>query len=835
MRIARSAAIVTFLVVLLTWLSVRALNPNAELFDHALMEIDRFAMIENALYRDVFTARTGTLRNYDPLVREISALYDSLDRLRMTAAIDAETTTAVDRLVASTGRQEELVEQFKSDNALLHNSLSFFGRFTTRLGASDPDPAVSAASAAMLHLTLDTSPAAATEVQDRLNELAARAGPADDGDSLRALLAHGRLLHDLLPTVDNTLKAMQAVPRQQGQDALRAMILKRQLMTRTTARHFRRMLYAVSLLLVGFLVHLGLRLRARATALQRRAAFEHVIAGISMRFINVQPQQLGAEIDRALANMATWIGSDRAYFVLSGAAPRVHVWCKPGSAFPQGWPERAPALAARLGPAAGGIIQVPSVASMPAGENKEACIALGLGGWVCVTNVDNDGASVALGFDTIGRRFRISEAGEFGLLRTALDTIVFAIERSAMERERARLETRLQQARRMEMVGTFTSGIAHNFNNILGGILGHSEVIEEHLGRDAQPLRNLDAIRRAAERARDLVDQILTFGRRRDARRGTLSVQNLFAEAASVLNVSLSPGIELAIYEPSARAVVSGELTQLQQVIINLCNNAAQATGEAGRIEVDAEVHEVMTLRCLSHGELQPGRYVSIAVTDNGRGMDGATLARIFEPFFTTRAAGNGLGLATVREIVREHGGVMNVASTPGVGSRFEIWLPCLPTPKPVPSAEARSLGSGETVLMFADDRAQLLRDEEMLAALGYEPVGFTGKELALAACRTEPERFDLLVVGHQGSPMASLELAAALHAAAPHLPVVLATKSTEEIGADTLMNAGIADVVHWPIVAAEIAAALDRCLAPRKLGTKPPSDTSQAIYSLAD
>jgi CheY-like chemotaxis protein len=311
-------------------------------------------------------------------------------------------------------------------------------------------------------------------------------------------------------------------------------------------------------------------------------------------------------------------------------------------------------------------------------------------------------------------------------------------------------------------------------------------------------------------------------------------MQSLFAEAASLLNVSLSPGIELAIHEPPAGAVVSGELTQLQQVILNLCNNAAQAMQASGRIEVEAEVHEVVAARCLSHGELQPGRYASIAVTDSGRGMDGPTLARIFEPFFTTRAAGNGLGLATVREIVREHGGIMNVASTPGVGSRFEVWLPCLATPKPVPAVEARSLGSGETVLMYADDRAQLLRDEEMLAALGYEPVGFTSKELALAACRAEPARFDLLVVGHQGSPIASLELAAALHAAAPHLPIVLATKSTEEIGADTLMNAGIADVVHWPIVAAEIAAALDRCLAPRKLGTEPPSDASQAIYSLA-
>jgi len=163
--------------------------------------------------------------------------------------------------------------------------------------------AISSAAAAMLHLTLDTSSAAAGEVRDRLDALA-RQAPASDNDSVAPLLAHGRLLHDLLPAVDDTLKAMRAVPRKPEQDALRSMILVRQLASRTSARQFRRVLYGTSLLLVGFLVYLGLRLRSRAKTLQRRAAFEHVIAGISMRFINAQPQNVDAEIERALDDMA---------------------------------------------------------------------------------------------------------------------------------------------------------------------------------------------------------------------------------------------------------------------------------------------------------------------------------------------------------------------------------------------------------------------------------------------------------------------------------------------------------------------------------------------------
>ena len=169
-------------------------------------------------------------------------------------------------------------------------------------------------------------------------------------------------------------------------------------------------------------------------------------------------------------------------------------------------------------------------------------------------------------------------------------------------------------------------------------------------------------------------------------------------------------------------AVISGQPGQLQQVIINLCNNAAQAMDQAGRVEIETDVHQITGLRSLSHGDiLRPGRYVRVAVSDAGRGIDEITLEHIFEPFFTTRLDGNGLGLATVREIVREHGGAMNVWSAPGVGSRFEVWLPCIAAAALAPRGEAPTLwlGRGETVLVIDDASERLLGDEEMLAALG--------------------------------------------------------------------------------------------------------------------
>jgi len=369
MRALPAAVTASLAVLLLTWLSLRAINPEAEAFDVAIMELDHFAMIENALYRDVFSARSGMLRNYDPLVREIEGLRDSRDRLRQVAAIDPETAEAVDRLSGSVDRQEGLVEKFKSDNALMHNSLAFFGRFSVGSKAPELEPAISAAAAAMLNLTLDTSQDAARQVQDRLDELNKQATP-NHSEDIAPLLAHGRLLHDLLPAVDQALAAMRAVPRKPEQDNLRALLQARQAASRTSARQYRELLYGVSLLLVGFLVYLGLQLKARARTLRRRAAFEHTIASISMRFINAQPPTIGAEIERALADMARCIGTDRAYFVMSGAEPRLHGWSKPGCDFPPDWPENVLSVVVRSPRTADGIIYTSNVQRMPRDETK---------------------------------------------------------------------------------------------------------------------------------------------------------------------------------------------------------------------------------------------------------------------------------------------------------------------------------------------------------------------------------------------------------------------------------------------------------------------------------
>jgi signal transduction histidine kinase len=818
MKATPIVVLVSFLLLLLTWLLLSGLNLNSTRFDEQLEALDHFSRLERALNREVLTARAGLSRNYDALARLTDKYDESVHRMRKAAGSDLEEGAAIELLAAGAHRQQNLIEQFKSRNALLRNSFLYFGIFSDRLAASDRTPVVAAAttlSAAMLHLTLDTSPAAARDVKDRLEQLAALPNPGDDTAAIRAAIAHGGLLHDLLPATDAALKALITAATTREQDAVRALIMDRQFGARAKARQYRALLYVASLMLLGALIYLGLQLRARAIALRQRAAFEHVIASISMRFINAQPQTIDAGIERALADLAECVGCDRAYFVSSGTTLQ-RVWCKPGIGSPQGWPQSALALATRFEPSAGGIIHVPRVDRLPIGKNKEACVALGLGGWACATNVTKDGTTVVLGFDAIGRACHMTGGGELGLLRMALDTIVYALERHSMENERSRLERRLQQARRMETVGTFSSGIAHNFNNILACILGHTEIVEEHLAPEARRRGNLTAIRRGAERARDLVDQILTFGRRREGKREHTCIKTLVAEAKSLLAPSLPAHIEINVSEATETTVVSAEPAQLQQVILNICSNAVQAMEKPGVIQIEIGAREISDARQVAQVGINPGTFVVVSISDPGRGMDEATLERIFEPFFTTRPDGNGLGLATARDIVREHNGALQVNSSLGAGTRFDIWLPSVPSHQPIlfqHTSATAGRGVGETVLVLETDRGRLLRHEEILAALGYEPVGFTGPREAAQACAVRA-RFDAALLCHQPGVSVTLDFATTLHELVPNLPIVLATTSVRDLDAQLLAASGVSEVVHHPLTSAELAGALSRCLA---------------------
>jgi signal transduction histidine kinase len=819
-------------LVLLPWLWWLGMHTGTDRADDALRALDDLTIAKGALYRDVLSARTGMLRNYDPLVRELTALHGAVDRLREATAGDPEVAAASGRLANLADQREQWTEQFKSSNALLQNSLAYFWLLSSRLGEDHQTSSnrlrqvsilVSSLAAAILHLTLDTSPNVVADVDNRLRDISVQGLSPGDSTVAEALLAHAQVLRELLPATDGVLRSLFAASGDSEQEAVRALVLTRQSTAEAAARRIRYALCTISLLLVGMLVHLGIRLQSRAVTLRRRATIEHLIARISTRFINSRPHEITAHIERALGELATSIGADRAYFVIDGKPAQAYKWCREGTEFPSRWPENAITVASRLGTSQESHVRIGNVDKLPPGDQRDALCAASVRRWLCFRRQGVNRLQRVLGFDAV-RAKATTPPCELGLLGMAFDAIANAVEREFLERDRERLETNLQQARRMETIGALASGIAHNFNNITGAILGYTETAQAQVGPHGRLAGSLREIRRAGERARDLVDQILTFGRRAALRRSSICIKALIAETKSLLEASLRPHMNLVVRATLQQTVVSGEPAQLQQVILNLCNNAAQAMDATGTIEVKIDTRNVGWALSMGHGEIVPGHYVVISIIDSGRGMDEALLERIFEPFFTTRPEGNGLGLATVREIVLEHGGAVNVQSAPGTGTRFDIWLPSLSLVEPPSRHEIPGLvrrGSGETVLVLEVDRKRLLRHEEILAALGYEPVGFTDPIEAAAACRLELRnnqvavaRFDAaLLCSHLHGAGAALEHAALLHESAPALPVILAAASAREFGAPALAGVGILEVIRQPLMSTELAGALARCL----------------------
>lgn len=809
MKIITALVLSLPLVAFITWLSQGTTYSGATRFDAAMEQLDRIVETEAALHRDVLSTRAGLLRNYDPLVRETNELRTEIARLRDSMASDTAATVAIDRLANSLTDQEGAVERFKSINALLQNSLAYFAMFSANLTMEGENEslgvAVSMLATAMLRLTLDTSPAAAVVVQTKLDQFAQRI-PIDRPRIATALLAHGELLHNLLPTADQILRSLAATPPKAEEVQVRTIIRARQNALRADAQRFRIVLFVTSLCLVGLLVWAGMRLRLRTQAIQRRARFEHVLSRVSMHFVTARALDLDGAIDAALEQMARCVGAERAYFVVGNPPDRIYRWSMPGIGFPPGWPGGALALGTRAYPSFGNVTQVVRLRRLRPGADREALAANGLQGWACVARMA-DRATMLLGFDAVTHPCRIMREGELGLLRMALDIIASALGRRALEQERQRLESKLQQARRLETIGALASGIAHNFNNIVGAILGYVEMAGERDG----PSHTLEEIHRAGERARELVDQILTFAGRRDARHIPVDMHVVVVEAVSLLRASLPATVEVSVSETFRAAVVSGVHAQLLQVVLNLGNNAAQAMDNAGHVELDVASEDLRMPRSLSHGSLLPGQYVRIAVNDFGRGIDETALDRIFEPFFTTRVAGNGLGLATAREIVREHGGAIHVESVPYHGSRFEVWLPSIDTPASTSASEPSRFmfGQGETVLVLETNGDRLMQDEELLAAVGYEPVGFTRAEDARDAYLASPQRFDAALLVHVSPPESGLEFTRMLRRVSPALPVVMATPASDGFAATALVAAGVSEVVSCPIEAGEIATVL--------------------------
>jgi signal transduction histidine kinase/ActR/RegA family two-component response regulator len=827
--LAKLLPAIVLLLLALTYLAVRSAVPHTERHERILDALRSLTLNESALHRDVLRARDGLLRDYDPLVRSADGLRlagSTLRELGDETGADGSPDLArsVRSLRTAVDEQEALVERFKSSNALLQNSLSYFGHASHQLNRAEPGvaPAVGILASDMLrfiHNPRRGNAAAVTASLDRLARVSA-------GRDIAAFVAHGRLIVATLPAVDELVAGLLASPVGSRARVVQDLYLERHGAALARANQFRLLLYAAALVLAAYLVYLFLRLRANAQSLRARLRFENLIAEISTQFINLPRERITDGIQQALARLAEHAAVDRACLLRCDPegrrVERAHLWTREDMARPPSGVDQLLTVASHWTLGAyrrQRCIYVPSVTTMPAGAERAALTERDIRSWLCVPLWRAGRPLGLLGFETVRGEQRWTD-DDIALFRTAGEIFANALERKRAEDETEALAGQLRRAQRLEAIGTLAGGIAHNFNNILGAVLGYSEMALGKLAADSRPWRYVTEVRQAGLRAKGVVDQMLAFSRRADRARAAVAMRDVVDEAVRLLRASLPATVAIRVSAETAGAAVRGDATQLQQVVMNLCTNAADAMDQRGPIDVGLDMVELAHEQPLSHGTLAAGRYVRLTVADTGHGMDPATQEHIFEPFFTTKppGTGTGLGLATVHGIVADHGGALNVRSRPGAGSRFEAYFAAMEAGIAELEQAASSLpvGHGETVLLVEDDKPLMLLGEEMLAALGYEPVGFDSGRQALSAFRADPERFDLLLTDEIMPEVSGTDLATAAHRIRPEMPIILVTGHGGPVRADRLRAAGIRELLRKPLLSADLARALAQHLPPQ-------------------
>ena len=387
--------------------------------------------------------------------------------------------------------------------------------------------------------------------------------------------------------------------------------------------------------------------------------------------------------------------------------------------------------------------------------------------------------------------------------------------------ERKRLEEQLRIAQKMEAIGTLAGGIAHDFNNILGVITGYAEIILESTDKGSTLERRLKEILGACRRAKDLINQILNFSRQGSREKKALRVSPLIKETVKLLRTSLPASIEIRQNIMTANDTVMADPSQVHQILLNLCTNAAHAMRErGGMLEISlAEVHLDEGTVAKSPG-LSAGAYVVITVTDTGYGISKSIQEKIFDPFFTTKkpGEGTGMGLAVVHGIVKQHGGVVYVQSEEGKGAAFQVLLPQTGLMDEAASDEEElGLPMGEGRILFVDDEMALVDiGREMLESLGYEVVARTSSVEALEAFRFQPDKFELILTDQNMPNLTGMELAEKALQVRPDVPIILCTGFSEIVSYSKVRDLGIKEIIMKPILKRQLAESLHKALASR-------------------
>ena len=375
----------------------------------------------------------------------------------------------------------------------------------------------------------------------------------------------------------------------------------------------------------------------------------------------------------------------------------------------------------------------------------------------------------------------------------------------------ARSEKQLQQVMKLQAIGTLAGGIAHDFNNILFPIVGYTELTMDDIPKDSQARKNLEEVLKATNRAKGLVQQILTFSRQNGQELKSLKVQTLIKEALKLLRATIPSSIEIISSIDEECGLVRGDPTQIHQVIMNLCTNAYHALRDnSGKIEVYLKEANLSYEQSSERIGMKVGRHLELIVKDNGHGMTHQVMERIFDPYYTTKelGKGTGLGLSVIHGIIKNHGGDISVSSQPDVGSTFNVYLPIIDDIN-VEIEPIRTAGvtKGNERILLIDDEEQIIDlERRILERLGYKVTSKTDSEEALQEFSARPDGFDLVITDMTMPKINGDRLARKLMDINPQIPVILCTGFNEAITEEKALSMGIGKFVMKPIVKDELA-----------------------------
>jgi signal transduction histidine kinase/ActR/RegA family two-component response regulator len=841
----RILLIASALFLLLTFLFVQTM-PNLDSARNKRDLIREIVDSQATLQKLILSARAGLLANDDPIVATLDTLRGDVDALQNLPDLTPASSVAIGKLHSLIQAQEERTFNFTAESAIVRNSLAYFAFLVSQgSGATWSDPAaIQRIGTAMMTLTINASNAAQRQVATLLDELDQKAADGRATVDDRTIAAHGRMIQVTLPVVDGLLQLLTNDAVGQQSDAVQRILSDELEATERMTALWRAVLYGVALILVGILVYFYQQLRRsarlldlRSRAVEARLAFEQMIVGLSNALVGIPAEHVDRAIEDGLGMIARRLGADRIYFMINHNDYGGYYF----AAWPPGHEQSLEAWAAltddlrrtELADLHDGITRVDRRSLLKPGYLRDMLEKQGVHSWLAVPVAHQSAAIGLLGLDRL-KDEQPWPRENLGLLRMVGDILLQALSGRHATSERETLTGRLHHAQRVQAIGTIAGGVAHNFNNILGAIMGYSEMALDHVEPGSKAANYIQEVRGSGKRAAEVIDQILRFSRQGDRQRRELGVVALLQETIRLLRVTLPSGVVLDTKLPDHEIAIFGDPAELQQIVMNLANNAAQASDGSGSLSIVLTDEVFTEVRQLSHGRLPAESYIRISVADNGTGMDEVTKARLFEPFFTTKAAGTGLGLATIFAIVTEHGGAINVESTPGQGTVFDVYLP-----RNMAAAVAAApsginfQGNGEVVIIVDDEVGLLHLSEEFVAALGCEPVGFADPLLALQAIETDPNRYDLLLTDEVMPRMKGIELASRVHEVAPNLPIVLMTGLLELPSIDLIQRAGITEIVRKPLLANDVRSVLARQLrADDAAASESGDDSAQVLAS---